>query len=171
MLAATNKPDNETFVARRSPQSVARVEVKRLNIVASPQVDVKINGKTISTTLDTGSMGSIISQTLCDLTGLEIHQSNHTAVQADGNSALHVAGEVHTTVTLNSGLVLPLNAVVVTKLKAALIVGMDFMAKHKMVIDIPRNRLILHGDHVVPFSNSCITAKGTRTTLHTQLKK
>ena len=48
---------------------------------------------------------------------------------------------------------LPLSALVVTKLKAGLIVGMAFMKERKVVIDIPNNVLILSGNNTVRFNN------------------
>ena len=63
-----------------------------------------------------------------------------------------MVGEVHTTITMNSNVTLPLNALVVTKLEASLIVGMAFMKEHNVVIDIPNNALLVRGN-TVPFNN------------------
>ena len=108
----------------------------------------------ITTTIDTEAIGSMISLKSSELTGLHVYHSTHSAVQADGNSQLTVVGEIHTTIVLENGLILPLDEVVVTTLKVGLIVDMYFMAEYKAVIDIPESRWLFPGDHIVTFINS-----------------
>ena len=51
-------------------------------------------------------------------------------------------------------MVLPLNAVVVTKLKVGLIVGMNFMRENEFLIDIPNNKLIFPNNTSIHFRNT-----------------
>ena len=102
--------------------------------------------------LDTGATGSMISLDLCKAANLEVYPSSHSALLADGNIRLSVVGEVHTSITMGNNIELLLNALVVTTLKAGLIVGMSFMKQHGVIIDIPNNALIVKGN-TIPFNN------------------
>ena len=55
---------------------------------------------------------------------------------------------------MESDLALPLSAVVVTKLKAGLIVGMDFLRENNVIIDIPNNCLNFPNGKIVHFNNA-----------------
>ena len=113
----------------------------------------KINKTMITMVLDTGATGSMIRLDMCELANLRVYPSNHSAIQADGDSQLQVVGEVHTSILLANFLTLPISAVVVTRLKAGLIVGMAFMKRHGIVIDISNNSLIFPGNKIVNFNN------------------
>ena len=102
--------------------------------------------------LDIGATGSMISLDLCKLTKLDVYPTTQRAILADGDSHLTVVCEVHNTITMNSNVTLPLSALVMTKLKAGLIVGMAFVEQHNVVIDIPNNALLVRGN-TVPFNN------------------
>ena len=149
--------DNDTFenaqVDFSHTDRPVPASVDRVNIVASPQFNVKINTTTITTVLDTGATGSMISLELCEMIGLQVYPASHSASLADGDSQLKVVGEVHSPILMENCLTLPLSALVVTKLKAGLIVGIAFMKEHKVVIDIPNNVLILSGNNTVRFNN------------------
>ena len=141
--------DNRTAILE---DSAHQVTTSRINIEPSPQFNVKI-GKTIVTmVMDTGATGSMISMDLCKVIGLQIFPSAHSATQADGDTSLKVIGEVHTSVLMNENLSLPLDAVVVEKLKAGLLVGMAFMRANKVVINVPE-QFITVKDAVINFSN------------------
>ena len=133
---------------------ITNIEVDNIQVVASPRFHVKINKTMVTMILDTGASGSMISLQICELAGLQVYPSTHKAVQADGDSYLNVVGEVHTSIVMDGNLRLPLSAVVVTKLKAGLIVGMNFMRENKVVIDIPNNSLYFPNRKVVHFGTS-----------------
>ena len=97
---------------------VAGIEIDNVKITQSPQVNVKLKKTIVTSTFDTGCTGSIITLRNCELAGLHVYPSSHSAIQADGNSSLSVIGEIHTSVEFENGITLPLDAVVVTKLKA-----------------------------------------------------
>ena len=150
--------DNDDFIEEQYDEEsvaddVAVVDIDRVNIVSSPQFNIRINKTPITMILDTGATGSMISLRLCELARLQIHPSRHSAILADGNSQLNVVGEIHTSMIMDDVLTLPFNAVVVTELKAGLIAGMDFMKENKVVIDIPNRSLIFPNDHSVSFNS------------------
>ena len=120
-------------------------------IVESPYFNVKLEKTTVTLVLDTGAKGSMISLDLCKLAHLDVYPTTQRAVLADGDH-LTVVGEVHTKITMNSDVILPLSALVVTKLTAGLIVGMAFMKRHKVIINIANNAFLVRGNRV-PFDN------------------
>jgi len=115
--------------------------LQRVSVLESPQYKVKINNVVVNMILDTGCTGSLISSDICELANVEIASSKHSAVQADGDSHLKVVGEVHVDILMDDYLLLPVDALVVSKLKAGFIVGMAFMKRHKVMIDIGNNTL------------------------------
>ena len=119
----------------------------------SPQFNVKINTTMVTMIMDTGATASMINVALCQVIGLQVYPSPHSAIQADGDSSLEVVGEIHTTILMDNYISLPLHAVVVRKLKAGLLVGMSFMRENKIVIDMPNNSIMVDGNNVVHFNN------------------
>ena len=119
-----NSPeDNEieskyTDIVLNESSETETINVERVNIVESPQFNVKINSTMITMVLDTGATGSMISLELCELANLKVYPSTHSAILADGDSKLKVVGEVHTSIIMDGYLKLPISAVVVTRLKA-----------------------------------------------------
>ena len=65
---------------------IVSIDVERVNIVESPKFNVKMNKVMVTMVLDTGATGSMISLELCELANLPVYPSNHSAIQADGNS-------------------------------------------------------------------------------------
>ena len=78
--------------------------VQKVDIVESPQFNVKMNKIVVSMVLDTGATGSMISLDLCKAANLEVYRSSHSALLADGNSRLSVVGEVHTSITMGNNI-------------------------------------------------------------------
>ena len=117
-----NSPeDNEieskyTDVVLNETSETETINVERVNIVESPQFNVKINSTMITMVLDTGATGSMISLELCQLANLKVYSSTHSAILADGDSKLKVVAEVHTSIIMDGYLKLPMSAVVVTRL-------------------------------------------------------
>ena len=128
-----------------------KTSVQRIDIVDSPTIlrEIEENNGMV---LDTGAKGSMISLDLCKISNHHIYPSSHSAMLANGDSQLTVEGEVHTSITMNDLVNLPLNALVVTKLKAGLIVGMSFLKQHGVVIDIPNHALLVQG-FTIHFNN------------------
>ena len=130
------------------------IEVSRVNIEESPKINVNILNSTVTMVIDTGATGSMIRLDLFNSIGLRIYPSPHSAMQADGESSLNVVGEIHTTVITEEKQALKLSAIVVTKLKAGLIVGTGFLRQHQIVIDFPQQQLRLPDHRIVKFSNA-----------------
>ena len=100
---------------------------QRVCVMRSPAFCVKINSYDVSAVIDTGSTGSMIKLDIVEMTNLRVYPTQHTAEQADGYSNLQVIGEVHTHITLDDNLTLPLSAVVVRSLKEDILIRTSFM--------------------------------------------
>ena len=112
------------------------IEIQRVSVMRSPAFNVKINYKyDVSATIDTGATGSMIQLSIVLMANLTVYPTKHSAEQADGLSHLNVVGEVHTFITLDDDLVLPISAVVVTELKEDILIGTPFLKQNKMVLD------------------------------------
>ncbi len=127
--------------------------MNRVSIKRSPRISVKIINSTVSVLIDTGAEGNMIRYDLCLHIGLKIYHTPHSASQADGTSALEVVGEVHTTMIAENGVILQLDAIVVKKLKAGLIVSEAFLEEHKIVVDVPRRQLIMPDNRKIRFED------------------
>ena len=77
------------------------ISVERIDIVESPQFNVKINSTMRTMVLDTVATGSMISLELCELSNLRVYPFTHSAILADGDSKLQVIGEVHTSIAMD----------------------------------------------------------------------
>ena len=93
------------------------VEVQRVGIAESPELNVKMNKTMVSMVLDTGATGSMIHLELCELANIKVYPTCHKAIQADGYSHLKVVGEIHTSIIMDNDVELMLDALVVTSLK------------------------------------------------------
>ena len=152
-LPGDNFRDAHSSVEDEYEEDVSVVEVDRVNIVSSPRINIRLNKTAVTMVLDTGATGSMIGLNICKLANLKVYPSSHSAILADGNSRLTVVGEIHSSMFMDNDLVLPINAVDVTKLKAGLIIGMDFLKENNVVIDIPNDSLIFPDQRKVYFNN------------------
>jgi hypothetical protein len=77
----------------------------------------------------------------------------HTASQADGISKMKPKGEI--TVTLTTGcLHFKLEAVVVEELDCDILGGMPFLKSNEIVLDTPRDRIIVQGKHNISYAGN-----------------
>ena len=127
------------------------ISANRVSIKPSPRISVKIINSIVSVLIDTGAEGNMIRYDLCLKIGLKIYQTPHSASQADGISVLEVVGEVHTTLIAENGVQLALDAIVVRKLKAGLIVSEAFLEEHQIVVDVPRRQLVMPDSRTIKF--------------------
>ena len=145
---------DEPSVAPTEPPPPEENEIcaSRVSIKQSPRINVKINYIYTSALLDTGATRDMMKMDFCLEAGLRIEPTPHSASQADA-SKLNVVGEVHTTMTTENNIKLELHAIVVRDLKASVIVSEAFMEHYKIVIDIPRRRLVLPDERTIAFAD------------------
>ena len=125
------------------------VEVQRVHVMRSPAFNVKINYRyDVSATIDSGATGSMIQLSIVEMAQLTVYPTKHAAEQADGLSHLNVVGEVHTFITLDDDLVLPISAVVVTELKEDILIGTPFLKQHKIVLDFGSDSIRVKGREI-----------------------
>ena len=139
------------------------VNIQRVSVMRSPAFNCKINNNKLDApaVLDSGATGSMIELNIVEQANIRVYPTSHLAEQADGLSKLNVVGEVHTNITLDNDLTLPISAVVVTSLKEGILIGTPFMKEHKMVIDFGNDSIRIRGREI--FFKDMITKP--RTTL------
>lgn len=98
-------------------------------------------------TLDCGATASMIREDTARQLQIPIIESNHVARQAD-YSQLDVVGETH--FILDRGPVkFSIEAVVVKNLACELLAGMPCLRRNNIVIDIPAEKIIVHGKYTI----------------------
>ena len=81
--------NNEAVYAEEDATSYnVNLVTSRINIEPSPQFNVKMKNTMVTMLMDTGATGSMITIALCEASGIKVYPSPHSAVQADGASAL-----------------------------------------------------------------------------------
>ena len=84
---------------------------------------------------------------------MPIHPTTQLASQADGKTKLTMCGEVH--VKLSRGdLQFSLEAVVVQELDCDILAGVPFMRENDIVLDIPKDNIIIKGKHFISYNPS-----------------
>ena len=144
------------------------IQTQRVCVMRSPAFCVKICHVDASAVMDTGSTGNMIQLDIVEMANIRVYPTSHTAEQADGYSNLQVVGEIHTNITIDDDLTLPLSAVVVRSLKEDMLLGTPFMKKNKITIDFGtdsirvRNREICFKDIIRKPRKSLLKASVSR---------
>jgi len=76
--------------------------------------------------------------------GMDIKPTSHTASQADGKTKLKACGEIHVTLT-QADISFSLQAVCMQDLDCDILAGVPFMRENNIVLDLPKDRLIVQG--------------------------
>ena len=108
---------------------------KSLRIVSYPSqvISAYHNNKVVHVTLDSGATVSFIILPEATRLGMKIHKASQLVSQADGETKLHVIGEVHDTL-IRGDIKFSFNALVVRKLNdTSTLAGMNFLSKTKFV--------------------------------------
>ncbi|MES9905325.1 MAG: RNase H-like domain-containing protein [Sedimenticola sp.] len=125
----------------------------RVQTVNSPTFSTFYNQHPVHLTCDSGATSSLIRRSIAIKIQAPISKTKHTASQADGKTQLNACGEVN--ITLCRGdLKFNLQAVVVEDLDCDILAGMPFMKHNNIVLDIPKDRLVVNGKHSFPYQNS-----------------
>ena len=81
---------------------------------------------------------------------MDIRPTAHSANQADGKTKLDTCGEVHVVLT-RGDISLSLQAVVVRELNCDILGGVPFMRENGIVLDLPKDNIIIAGKHKIPY--------------------
>ena len=118
------------------------INVRKVDIFASPTLEVTINSTTSNWTLDSGAEANIITQAECERIGLDIYPTNQTATQGDGKTPLPTYGEVHF-IAYRGHHKLFFNGLVVKYLDTPVLAGMPFHKHNHVQINYSRNVIVL----------------------------
>lgn len=108
----------------------------------------------VTITCDSGATSSLVRHSTAIRLGMDIKPTAHTASQADGKSKLTPSGEVHVQLTRGDHSFI-LEAVVVKELDCDILAGVPFMRTNKIVLDIPRDKIIVNNKHEIAYSSQC----------------
>ena len=100
-------------------------------------------------TLDSGATVSFIILPEATRLGMKIHKASQLVSQADGETKLHVIGEVHDTL-IRGDIKFSFNALVVRKLNdASILAGMNFLIENKISQEPFKHRITVQGKYYI----------------------
>ena len=129
------------------------VNIRKVDVFASPVLDTTVNNRTSRWTLDSGAEANVISEEECIRLELEIRPTDQSATQGDGKTPLPVIGEVHF-IAMNGHHRLFFNGLVVKVLDTAVLAGMPFHKINNVQINYSQNLIILEGCCKVHFDTN-----------------
>ena len=116
--------------------------VRRVDVFASPTIEVSIQPFVSEWTLDSGAEANCIRYDECKRLGLKIEPTSQRATQGDGKTPLPTYGEVHFT-AYRGHHKLSFNGLVVKDLDTAVLAGMPFHRVNQVTIDYSQCCIIL----------------------------
>ena len=108
--------------------------VRKIDVFASPTIEVSVDSKVSSWTLDSGAEANVIRIDECNRLGLTIEPTTRRATQGDGKTPLPTYGEVHFTASRGHHK-LVFSGLVVKDLDTAVLAGMPFHRMNRIKID------------------------------------
>ena len=118
------------------------INIRRVDIFASPTLDVCVNSSTSRWTLDSGAEANVISISECKRLGLDIYPTSQSATQGDGKTPLPTFGEVHFVATRGHHKLF-FNGLVVEHLDTPCLAGMPFHKVNHVQINYSQNLIVL----------------------------
>ena len=103
----------------------------------------------VHVTLDSGATVSFITVAEASRLGLKIQKASQLANQADGETRMHVTGEVHETF-VRGAISFVFNALVVKKLNdATVLAGMNFLIENKVSQEAHKKRVTINDKYSI----------------------
>ena len=116
--------------------------VRRVDVFASPTLEVKVGKQLSRWTLDSGAEANVIRIDECNRLGLSIKPTSKQATQGDGKTPLPTFGEVHFTAQRGHHK-LVFSGLVVKDLDTAVLAGMPFHRVNHIMIDYSECLIVL----------------------------
>ena len=132
-------------------QSESQVSVKKVSTAASPNFSAFYEHNPVLIICDSGATSSLIRHNFALKLQMPISPTSHSASQADGKTHMKACGEVHVRLA-RGALSSQLQAVVVSDLDCDILAGVPFMRDNNILLDIPHDRIIIQGKHLVSYS-------------------
>ena len=105
--------------------------------------------KVVHITLDSGATVSFVTLAEASRLGMNVQKASQLVSQADGETKLHVMGEVHTTLT-RGDIKFIFNALVVKKLNdATILAGMNFLIENEINQEPFKHRITVKGKYSI----------------------
>ena len=141
-LSMNRKINLETMKAATNIKHKSRASSRRVDIVPSPVLRVRRNGKASFWTLDCGAEASLITEEECLELNIRILPTRQQARMADGSSRLPVIGEVHFTAQWGHHDLI-FSGLVVRNLDSPVLAGMPFLRQNDISIRYSTNTIFL----------------------------
>ena len=105
--------------------------------------------KVVHLTIDSGATVSFIIVSEAKRLNYKIESASQLAQQADGDTLMHVLGEVHEKVTRGE-VIFEIHALVVKKLNdATILVGMNFLMENKVAQEPYKHRIVVNNKYTI----------------------
>ena len=120
-------------------------------IVSYPSqvISVYVEGKVAHVTIDSGATVSFIIESEAKRLNLKIEKASQLARQADGDTMMHVMGEIHGKMTRGE-VTFEIHALVVPKLDdAQFLAGMNFLIENKVSQEPYKHRIVVDNKYTI----------------------
>ena len=142
--------DDDSYPQYDGPAPIQRIDstlgsegnIRRVDVFASPVLEVSIGSKISRWTLDSGAEANVISIAECNRLGLKIIPTAQAATQGDGKTPLPTYGEVHF-VAERGHHTLKFSGLVVKHLDTPVLAGMPFHRVNHIQINYSLNYIVL----------------------------
>ena len=143
---------DEFYEMTVNEESACQVEhiINRVNVDASPFLELEFDEKPCIATLDTGATCNILSEKLARRVGVKIHPTTQKVRMADGKSNLDVVGETNATLH-RKGKPYHLSAIVCRYTDCDILAGMPFLKSNDISLHPYSDEIILGGTEVVKY--------------------
>ena len=135
-----HKNPDTVMKTHQNPDKI--VNIRRVDIFASPTMDVNINTNSSRWTLDSGAEANVITISECNRIGIDIYPTSQSATQGDGKTPLPTFGEVHFIATRGHHKLF-FNGLVVEHLDTPVLAGMPFHKLNHIQINYSQNVIVL----------------------------
>ena len=138
-------PVEDEYSDEESSENIKMIKIPhigRVDVFASPVLEVSVNSTMSQWTLDSGAEANVITIHECKRLGLDIKPTSQRATQGDGKTPLPTYGEVHFTADRGHHKLF-FSGLVVKHLDAPVLAGMPFHKVNHLQINFSQSYIIL----------------------------
>ena len=139
---ANSFSENMSVPFRKVDCTLQSCDIRKVDVYASPTLEVSVGSEISKWTLDSGAEANIITMQECRRLGIKIHPTSQGATQGDGRTPLPTYGEVHFMARRGHHKLL-FNGLVVKHLDTNVLAGMPFHRVNHIQINYSLNYILL----------------------------
>ena len=154
--------------------SLSNMEIDDFKVSNNNMINVDIYNHKIPALIDTGATNSVICTTLLKkipkLNRLRISKSQHRSINLPSGHQLPIIGTIVIPVRFGNRCInMPVH--IIRNLHKNLIIGMDFLTKHKAVVDIASRKLSLRSALLMRANEKCLIPANSECIITARLRK